>query len=59
MNPQDAGNRDSVIDERRGTRNPFGVMDVPDPDDQHVLEFAAVTKLAGASDDDNASAWAI
>jgi hypothetical protein len=58
MNPQDARNRDNVVDERRGTRNPFDVMDVPNPGDPHVLEFAAVTKLAGSSDDENASAWA-
>jgi hypothetical protein len=58
MNPQDAGNRDDVVDEGRGTRNPFDVMDVPNPDDQQALEFAAATKLAGTSDDKNAGAWA-
>lgn len=58
MNPQDAGYRDSVADERNGTRNPFGVMDVPNPNDQQVLGFAAVTKPAGAPDDENARAWA-
>jgi hypothetical protein len=58
MNSQDAGNRDSVVDERRGTRNPFDVMDVPNPNDQEVLEFAAITKLAGTPDDGNARAWA-
>jgi hypothetical protein len=39
------------------TRNPFDVMDVPNPNDQEVREFAASAKLAGASDDDNAKAW--
>lgn len=33
-------------------------MDVPNPNDQQVLEFAAGTKLAGTSDDENARAWA-
>src|SRR5262245_29838221 len=42
----------------RGTRNPFGVMDVPTPDDQQVMEFAAGTKLAGTPDDENATTWA-
>ncbi len=33
-------------------------MDVPNPNDQQVLEFAAATELAGTSDDENAGAWA-
>jgi hypothetical protein len=49
---------DSFVDRGRGTRNPFDVMDVPNPDDQQVLEFAAATKLAGSLDDENASTWA-
>jgi len=32
-------------------------MDVPNPNDQEVSEFTAVTKLVGTSDDDNAKAW--
>ena len=39
-------------------RNPFDVMDVPDPNDQEVLEFAAGARLTGRSDDENARAWA-
>ena len=58
MNPQTARNRDSTVDQADGARNPFGVMDVPNPNDQQVLEFAGVTKLAGTSDDENAGAWA-
>ena len=42
---------------RRRTRNPFDVMDVPDPIDQEVQEFATGAKLAGTSDDENAKAW--
>jgi hypothetical protein len=57
MRPQDAGNRNSSDDQLRGTRNPFDVMDVPNPNDQEVLEFAAGAKLAGTSDDENARAW--
>ena len=34
-------------------------MDVPNPNDQQVLDFAAVTKLAGTPDDENATGWAI
>jgi hypothetical protein len=57
MNPETARNRDSAIDDHDGTRNPFDVMDVPNPNDQEVLEFAAVTSLAGTSNDENARAW--
>jgi hypothetical protein len=59
MNTQDAGNRDSVVDQGRGTRNPFAVMDVPNPNDKQVIEFAAGTTLAGTSNDENAKAWAV
>jgi hypothetical protein len=57
MNLETARNRDSAVDHPGGTRNPFDVMDVPNPNDQQVLEFAAVTHLAGTSDDENARAW--
>jgi hypothetical protein len=57
MKPQEAGNRSSSVDQRRRARNPFDVMDVPNPNDQEVLEFAAGATLAGASDDENAKAW--
>ena len=57
MKPEDAGNRSSLVAERRRIRNPFDVMDVPSPNDQEVLEFAACAKLAGTSDDENAKAW--
>lgn len=43
--------------EDRRPRNPFGVMDVPEPDDRDVMEFAAAANLDGAADDDNAAAW--
>lgn len=49
MNPQES--REPQI------RNPFGVMDVPDPNDREVIAFAAGAILAGSGDDDNARAW--
>src|SRR5262252_6689317 len=58
MKPQDAGSRSSSEDQRGRSRNPFNVMDVLDPNDQEVLEFATGAKLAGTSDDENAQAWA-
>jgi hypothetical protein len=45
--------------ERPGIRNPFGVMDVPNPDDEAVAHFASLCELEGPSDDENAYAWAI
>jgi hypothetical protein len=58
MKLQDAENRNSPVNQGREIRNPFDVMDVPNPNDQEVLEFAAGAKLAGASDDENANTWA-
>jgi hypothetical protein len=57
MQSEYEGNRDSAFDEGRGIRNPFNVMDVPNPDDREVQEFAASAELEGASDDENAKAW--
>jgi hypothetical protein len=38
-------------------RNPFGVMDVPDPNDADVTEFARTATLDGSDADDNAGNW--
>jgi len=57
MKPQYVGNRNSSADEARRPRNPFGAMDVPNPNDHEVLEFAANAELIGGSDDENAKAW--
>ena len=38
-------------------RNPFGVMDVPDPDDAGVKQFADSATLEGSADDVNAAPW--
>ena len=51
-------NRTGSVDERRPTRNPFNVMDVPNPNDEEVLGFAASATLTGTSVDDNSTAWA-
>jgi hypothetical protein len=40
-----------------GARNPFGVMDVPDPNDADVMQFAGSATLEGSADDPNASMW--
>jgi len=40
------------------SRNPFGVIDVPDPRDREVAAFAAAAMLDGSPDDANADAWA-
>ena len=57
MKPQDAENRNSSVDQPHRTRNPYDVMDVPNPDDHEVLEFAAGANLAGTAGDENAVAW--
>lgn len=59
MKPQEAVNRNGSVNRHRRTRNPFGVMDVPNPSDQEVLEFATSAVLAGTSEDGNAMAWTI
>jgi hypothetical protein len=38
-------------------RNPFGVMDVPNPNDQEAMQFAASATLEGSSTDETAAAW--
>lgn len=39
-------------------RNPFGTMDVPEPEGRDVLDFAATAALAGGESDVNAAPWA-
>ncbi|WP_192257395.1 hypothetical protein [Mesorhizobium caraganae] len=38
-------------------RNPFDVMDVPNPGDQEVMDFASGATLSGSTNDENAAAW--
>ena len=40
-----------------GVRNPFGVTDVPDAEDDEVAAFAATVTLDGSTADENAGAW--
>jgi hypothetical protein len=35
-------------------KNPFGVLDVPDPNDEEVMQFAARATLQESADDENA-----
>jgi len=44
-------------DHAKQIRNPFGVMDVPDPNDAEVTQFARRATLDESADDDNAQAW--
>ena len=46
----------SVVSE---TRNPFGVMDVPDPNDDDVMEFARNTAPEESANDENAKPWSV
>lgn len=39
-------------------RNPFGTMDVPEPGDSEVMNFAITASLAGDAADANAAPWA-
>jgi hypothetical protein len=39
-------------------RNPFGTMDVPEPNDREVMDYAATATLAGDAADGNAAHWA-
>ncbi|MCP3462329.1 MULTISPECIES: hypothetical protein [unclassified Bradyrhizobium] len=43
---------------RRVIRNPFGTMDVPEPNDHDVITYAATATLGGGEDDGNAAQWA-
>ncbi len=38
-------------------RNPFGTMDVPEPNDREVTAYAATASLPGGADDVNATRW--
>jgi hypothetical protein len=57
MNWEGAKSRSGAFAEDRSVRNPFGVMDVPSPDDEEVTAFAGRTVIDGSADDDNAVAW--
>jgi hypothetical protein len=57
MRPQSQRRADAFTREVHGARNPFGVMDVPDPDADEVKAFAVEAQLDGSAEDENAQAW--
>jgi hypothetical protein len=59
MKSQSEVNRSAAFEEGLGglgSRNPFGVMDVPNPNDFEVARFAA-TATPGGFSDANAEPW--
>jgi hypothetical protein len=44
MKPQSEVNRNAAFEEGPESRNPFGVMDVPNPNDFEVARFAATAR---------------
>ena len=56
MKSQSEVNRNAAFEEGLGSRNPFGVMDVPNPNDFEVARFAATTTPGGFADA-NAEPW--
>ncbi|RWQ33664.1 MAG: hypothetical protein EOS21_29150 [Mesorhizobium sp.] len=57
MRSENRENSGNTIDRNRGIRNPFGVLDVPAPNDEEVSAFAAGVQLDGIASDENAEAW--
>ena len=49
--------RNVVSDNDPATRNPFGVMDVPNPNDDDVMQFARNTVPDESTTDENAKPW--
>jgi hypothetical protein len=56
MTPHSALNQAAIFEHVLESRNPFGVMDVPNPNDFEVARFAAAATL-GAFGDANAEPW--
>jgi hypothetical protein len=59
MKPQAQRRGDGSSRGPHDVRNPFNVMDVPNPDDEEVMAFAAHADLDGSADDENARAWGV
>src|SRR4051794_41036953 len=57
MTPHSELNRTAVSEQDLGSRNPFGVMDVPNPNDFEVARFAAAAATLGRFGDANAEPW--
>ena len=50
--------RNAMSENDPAIRNPFGVMDVPNPNDDDVMQFARNTAPEESADDENAKPWA-
>jgi hypothetical protein len=57
MTPQSQANQTAAFEQGLGSRNPFGVMDVPNPNDFEVARFAASAATLGGFGDANAEPW--
>ena len=57
MKSESEAKRNVAPEKCLGIRNPFGVMDVPDPNDEEVTRFAGSATLEEFADDENAKAW--
>jgi hypothetical protein len=57
MKAHNQATRNDASEQRVEIRNPFGVMDVPDPNDEEVTQFAGGAMLEGSAADENAAAW--
>ena len=58
MKPENT-NRNVASGNDPATRNPFGVMDVPHPNDDEVMQFARVTVPEEFATDENAKPWSV
>ena len=57
MTPHSEANRTAAFEEGLGSRNPFGVKDVPNPNDFEVARFAATAAMLEEFADANAEPW--
>lgn len=53
----ESGKRSVVFESDPAIRNPFGVMDVPNPNDDDVTQFARNTVPEESTADENATPW--
>ena len=53
----ESAKRNVVSENGPATRNPFGVMDVPNPNDDDVMQFARNTTPEESATDENAKPW--
>ena len=53
----ESAKRNVVPENDPATRNPFGVMDVPNPNDDDVMQFARDTLPEESATDENAKPW--